>query len=239
MVVLYILIVIWVRYVSSNIILNAIGCPDGATGNGDTTGEAAGLYMDGRTNHVVLSGNFLANGPWVGILNSPSSDNSYISNVAYNFSCGVAINEYYGFTRNMTFRFNLIIARHPWQNCMLYNQFFDKEPFTNYGDFSYNLYSRPINQGKTFDIRGNNYAGAEWVMLTLDEWKRLGQDVGSQQPDIHTDDVSKIIMDYNASDVPKDIYLNGQCQGMWGELYEGKFTMAPWSGAVLIKITIT
>lgn len=223
------------RYVSNNIILNGIGNSDGAMGNGDPNGEAAALYNDGYANHTVYMNNFLAGGKWVGYLNSPNKDNTFIGNVVYNFLIGVAINAYVdrdsGQIRGLDMRYNMIVSKDSGQIALLMNQFFAKEPFGRYGNISYNLYVRPVNQGRIIEVDG--------VRLSLQEWKLLGQDIGTQQSNIHTNNPDNFRMEYNATDNPKTIHLEGVYQGMWGELYSDQITIAPWSGVILLKIEIT
>lgn len=223
------------RYVTNNIVLNGIGNPDGALGNGDLNGEAAGIYNDGYANHTVYMNNFLSAGSWVGFLNSPNQNNSFIGNIMYDFLIGTAINAYAdresGKIRGLDMRYNIIVSRTSKQIALIMNQFFAKEPYTNYGNISYNVYLRPVDQGKIVQVDGQN--------LSLQEWKSLGQDVGTQQPDIHTNSPDNFLMAYNASDEPKVIHFNGTYQGMWGELYNNEMTISPWSGVVIIKIEIT
>jgi parallel beta-helix repeat protein len=224
-------------FIGENIILNAIGCPEGAGYNGDLQGESAGIYLDGNTNHAIVANNFIANGRWPGIVQLSNAHNTIINNTVYNcgrgYSNSEAANSPTGLIRDIFVRYNTFISGKPEEVCLQMTQWGLNEPFTNEGDVNYNAYLNPFG-GKIVGIWYPPYG--EYKEMHLEEWKQYGLDQNSFQSSIRVSSINDIKMEYNYSPVDKEVPLNGAYQGIWGDVHYNSIKIAPYRGVVLFKI---
>lgn len=162
------------RKIRNNIILNAIGAPDGAQGNGDPAGEAAAIYLDGFSNHTEVSGNSGAHGPWAGIFINGNSDNQILNNTMFDFRQQLLVSEHAvsgnGSVRNLTVTGNKLIARTTGQRSLwvTFGNGIADNP-VNLGSWNNNVYARPLDDSLTITLFRPNQGF--YQDMTLNTWK--------------------------------------------------------------------
>jgi len=102
------------------------------------------------------------------------------------------------------------------------------------GSFDYNIYARPIDDTKVFEISQPSVWGRE--PKTLSDWKTfMGQDLNSQKsPKVITNE-SDIEFLYNETKKDKTITLDHPMIDFKGVKYAGTITLKPFTSVILIK----
>jgi parallel beta-helix repeat protein len=228
------------RIIRNNIILNAIGAPDGAFANGDPDGEAAAVYLDGFSNHTEVSGNICAHGPWGGIFNNSNSDNQILNNTAFDFkqcllvTFGAYLDGHLIVPRNLLVTGNKFIARTVTQRAIWFS--FDNAVTDNpadVGTLNNNVIARPIDDNQTITLIRSN--SGYYQDMTLATWKSsYSQDASSVKSLFTTTTLSDIRFDYNYSPLSIPVPLPAIYKDVSNSSYPGSVTLSPYDGRVLI-----
>jgi parallel beta-helix repeat protein len=227
------------RIIRNNIILNAIGAPEGAQWNGDPKGEAAGVYLDGDASNTIVSGNIIAHSPWGGMFLNGNYSNQFLNNTVFDCYYGMLITDNaatgtYGNARGNTITGNKFIALTAPQRAMWisFNNGVTHNP-VDIGTFNNNYYSRPIDDNLVIGLARPNSSFIQ--NMTLATWKsQYGQDPNSVKSTVTATSVSDIRFDYNYSSASSSITLPGNFKDISNASYPGTLTLAPYDGRVLI-----
>ena len=195
-----------------------------------------GIYFDGKTNGVEVSGNTIANCSWGLYINNNWNmnvhDNTMYNNGPFNDGSSFKINhsELSIYSGDIKLNSNIFFARTSKQNTG-YFAFADGVFPPNFS-LNYNYYARPIDDNAPiFVALGNNYSYqgvAGWEILS-------GQDLNSAKSPLTISDTNAIRFEYNASSSNKTISLDANYIDVKNNAYNGSITLAPYTSAVLIR----
>ena len=160
------------RVVANNKVLHAVGAFAGAESyDYEAYGKAAGIYLDGNSNHTDVTGNIIAYGPWAGIFVNNNSDNRFTGNLVQGHAMAILLTESrLGTIRNLVIRGNRCFGEKG-----LYVKLYADDDPASLGEFSGNSYSK----GKTIWI-DRQYQNGGIKTLSLEQWQSLGLDKGSR-----------------------------------------------------------
>jgi parallel beta-helix repeat protein len=163
------------RLVQNNTVLHAVGAFAGAESYYyEAYGKAAGIYLDGNSNHTEVTGNVIAYGPWAGFFVNNNADNRFISNLVYGHAIAILLTESSaGKVRNLVIKGNRCIG-----DKGLYVKLYADDNPAALGEFSRNIYSK----GKSIWI-DRQYKNGGTKNLDLQQWKALGVDRDSAAKD--------------------------------------------------------
>lgn len=223
------------RIVRNNIILDAIGSSAGAQANGDPTGEAAAIYLDGNTNHAEISNNSGAHGPWAGIIINGNPDNQILNNTMFNFhqQMLVGVNTA-GSVRNLTITGNKFIARDTTQKCLWvsFNNGVAENPVV-LGSWNNNYYARPVDDSLTITLFRPNSGFIQHMSLAT--WKSTySQDANSNKSAVTTNDVNNLVFKYNFSASSASVSLPGVYKDILSTSFPGLVSVPSYSSTLLI-----
>lgn len=232
------------RIFRSNIATNVIGAPDGAGANGDPNGEAAGIYLDGFSNHVTVDSNFIQKGPWMGIMVNANSFHTITNNTTYDYPLGgLLINQIAtsgsGSVRGMVIKGNKFIAKNSTDLTMYINLMMVSDNPSSFvaspSDWANNTYARPVSDNQTIQLSRNYSGGNGDNNYTVSAWKTAsGLDAGALASAVTTSTTSNLRTDINASTSTMPIVLGAQYKDISGNLYSGTQTLNPYRGNVLV-----
>lgn len=228
------------RVIKNNIVLNAIGNFNGAEAyDYEAFGKAVGIYLDGNSNHTEVSNNTLAHGEWAGIFQNNNGYNQIQNNLVYDFAQQLfLLVGTVGTTRSMTVRDNTFIAKKMNQKSLFIQLYTNDDP-TLFGNFSNNIYARPIDDVNTIAVN-NEYSGGNGnSVMTLESWKKnYNQDLNSSKSLVVTDKVSNFRFDYNWTPSELEVSLNCFNLDVVNNTYISNISLPAYSGSVLIKAPI-
>lgn len=216
-----------------NIIINGYNPTDGAPVG--TTQLVRGIYLDyNTTGGVEILRNVVSNIPQHGIFIFANDDVWIQYNMVYDcYSCITLW--YYGSmgNTNITISNNIFIAKEATQYC--FRNASDSDDFTEQGTFNYNYYARPVDDDYTIfpSILGSG------TPKTLSEWQTYAtQDADSQDSPYSVASVDDLLFYYNENNYNKTIVLPaGNYKDVYDNSYSGSFSLSPWTGVVLMKIS--
>jgi hypothetical protein len=230
------------RRIRNNIVLNAIGAREGTDAYYyEPYGKAAGIYLDEYANGLEISDNTIANGDWAGIFLHYAHADLIKENLVFNHRYQVYVSQSSPATRNLTVTDNQFVAKQSSQATFYYLTSVYDTPATM-GLFNYNAYARPMAEGATIQLDKFYTGGGGTFYVSLAQWRSAyGLDSASQTSPLtfssNVDD--NIRFEYNAMSSPKNISLNASYLDAANKPYAGTLTLAPFTGAVLLKSTVT
>lgn len=99
------------RIIRNNVVTNAIGAYAGAEAfYYENYGKAAGIYLDGSSNHTLVDYNTLRNGNWAGVFINNNHHNSVINNNISNNAMQVYVYNYNTDTHDITSMYNTFVS---------------------------------------------------------------------------------------------------------------------------------
>lgn len=221
--------------IDGNIVLNAIGAPQGSVGNAFT--DASGIMIDGYGTGITVINNTTANCANSGIklLEDQriivNNNTCYNNGLNYSWATGgiqllsgsdLAI-------RNITMQGNIFVARTASQIALFaYGASGSTADLLQFGTFDNNYYAKPIDQSTAILANSNPYSIAGWQSYS-------GQDAHSLGSPKAITDTNDLIFEYNASSSPKTISLNANYIDVKNVSYNGSITLQPYMSAVLIR----
>lgn len=240
---------IWAqRYVTSNIVLNAVGAGAGTT---SPNSDAHGIYMDGNSSQVTISGNTVANCGGVGIFLNANHDITLTNNTFYNnalTAAGTYAQMYEVFptvnfaapVRNLVVTGNKFISRTSTQLVAQYRTNeanMSQWPLSlSNANFNNNYYARPINQSAAII---KVITSGSTSVTNISGWTTLSGanlDNSSSTSPVTISDVNDLRFEYNATNASLGISLGGNTyKDVTGATFSGTLTLPAYSSAVLIK----
>jgi parallel beta-helix repeat protein len=236
-----------VKTIQNNIILNAIGAPNG-TSSGILGGGALGIYADGASNNIQILNNSVANCQQLGIDINDGQNDVISGNTVYN--CGtpyqggdggggqIAITHWSGGqgVRNVTLTNNIFCAELAAGQRTISASTPDNDLTLFFGTADYNYYARPMNDATSIVVRTTGPA-----LLTLAQWQTAigGKDLHSKTSPKTITSTSSLRFEYNASTSSKTVTLGAAYIDIKGTSYPSSITLAPYSSAVLILASAT
>lgn len=219
--------------ITNNIVINGIGSRNGVYGTFPTI--AAGIYSDNKAVNNEIGYNSICNTAGYGIFNN---DNIGNMNIHHNnvFNASLA-----------QFRIN-VRTTNTNSNFKVYNNIFVSFKATQrighilsvannivtLGAFDYNIYARPIDDTKVFEISQPSEWGRE--SKTLSDWQKfIGQDLNSHKSPKAITNESDIEFLYNETKNDKTITLDHPMIDFKGIKYAGTITLKPFTSVILIK----
>ncbi len=225
------------RVVQNNIVLHAVGAYAGAESNYyEQWGKAAGIYLDGNSNHTLVTKNVVAHGEWAGLFVNNNGENDLIANLFYNHAASILLlQSKAGNIRKMTIKNNECIARTANQKTLIVRMF-EKDNPALFGTFTSNFYARPVDDRKTIAVEKYYEANGEH-QLTLAEWKsQYGVDQSSARSTITADAPSNIRFDYNSSASPRLVVMKGAWKDIHNAVFENALLLPAYGGKVTMYI---
>ncbi|MGD0756230.1 MAG: Ig-like domain-containing protein [Bacteroidales bacterium] len=215
--------------VLNNIVLNGIGDLSGTpSGSGHCV---AGIYCDGYSNGITITGNTVANCSHAGYLGNSNTNGVITDNTFYNNEVQIYLDciSYSNGQNNIQLKRNIAFCKTENQLSLLYTAYSELTSTANLDD---NYYVRPIDDN---DVINNwIYPGKE-VYYSIAQWQsHSGQDANSHKSPITIADTNKIRFEYNASNSNKEIALGGDYIDIKGTKYSGSITLLPYTSAVLM-----
>jgi len=216
----------------NNILLNGIG--DNAGTNATGFPIAHGIYLDGGSANIEISGNSMVN---------CSNDGLYIHNShALNIHNNTFFNNgnyqalFVSFdvnspVRNVLFKNNIIVSKTATQWTGSFQSIADD--LSSFGTLDSNYWARPINDSIVIDNSMNGYT--KFAKRTLAQWQAYSlEDAHSKKSPKTITTVNDLRFEYNASEANKTISLGANYIDMKNVSYNGSITLAPYTSAVLI-----
>jgi len=236
------------RRVIGNIALRGIGDRTGLIGN---AGNTHGIYMDGGTRNVEITGNTSAFNDASGLeLNDADHvqvrDNLFFDNKVAQMYINDRDTAYP--VRALQISNNILFSAQPQQLIAFLNS--SGNNLRNAGTINNNVYARP-----SFEPTGVNTTGysrvdqyftdggiiydeinGQWRFLSLDAWQGLsGQDSQTVKTQGGVAANAAVLFEFNASKVTKTVALVGSYVDARGRAYSGSVTLPPYSSVVLIR----
>jgi parallel beta-helix repeat protein len=218
------------RKIISNIVLNAVGAPEGT--NNPSYIPAMGIYMDDNVANVELIGNSVANCRSGGIFLHNAHEIIVNKNTLYNSNAQLlmAHAQFTGFQNNKSTD-NIFFARQASQEVF----HIDDNSFNNVGTMDSNYYCRPLDDNLALYY----YYGNSTVKYSLQSWQT------ALNKDMHTKKTpagviaDSVRFEYNAtftaktiSFPPGAIYIDVK-----GKTYSGSTTLQPFTSLILMRST--
>ncbi|HLP86502.1 MAG TPA: right-handed parallel beta-helix repeat-containing protein [Candidatus Paceibacterota bacterium] len=211
--------------IQDNIVLNGIGNGDGTDAPLSRDRQAFGIYLDGLSTGVEVSGNTVSNCSAAGMFINGGTRNTNIhDNTFFDNTNQILVEGYQTTIRNNTF-----FSRTADQSCLVFYYTPDSVVST-IGTLDYNYYARPMND---INIIGNIWSG---VKYTLSEWRSLSnQDSHSSQSPKSITNVNDIRFEYNSTSSSKTVSLDSSYVDITGSVHSGSITLSPYTSIILIK----
>lgn len=229
------------RIIRNNIVLHSIGNHIGGEYNGQLFGQAAGIYLDGFCNHVLVESNECSIGNWMGIFVNGNSFNTIINNTTFDYPYGIALSQTAtsggGAIRNLTMTGNTFVAKKAGQSSMLVSILFASDTPSSFGtNINNNRYARPVDDNAVIKMDFENFSGATGVSdISLATWKSsYGLDAGSVGSAVTTSSESNLRYDYNYSSSSSTVGLPGTYKDVAGNTYNGTIALPSYSSAALV-----
>jgi parallel beta-helix repeat protein len=223
------------RLIDHNIITNVIGNEQGTP---NTLSTACGIYLDEGASGIVVSGNSVANVPFLaGIKLHKSLTNTIRDNTLYNDSVGIYSQDDAGeVSLNNFYQNNIVVSKNPTQHGFnLYSN--TNNVNTNYRGDS-NVLVRPFDN-LVFGYKQPN-TGYIWIYKTLAQWQKLtGEDANSNTFPTMFLDLNNFYFYYNATSAA--VTLGPAILGLFNYSdmrsvnYPASITLQPYESAVLFK----
>ncbi len=230
------------RRIIDNIVLNAIGAFAGAEGYyWEDFGKAAGIYFDDYANHIIMSGNTVANGSWFGVFYHNANNIQLNNNLVYNFDISqLSLSQDINQTiRNNTITGNTFIAKTAIQKTLQVELNTYNDSLRSFGTFNNNIYARPIDDNNTISINKNYSGGNGETNISLATWQSTyHQDLNSSRSFKPVADVERFQLEYNASDSLKKSWLYGNYTNISGQVQSNYLTLLPYTSVFLIQDSI-
>lgn len=233
--------------IENNVILNGLGKFEGAAWHAaQPFGAAAGVYLDRGTevHNATVRNNFVANCDWNGIIINSNQGNQIIDNICFNNRYQMLITNYQPRVRNSVIRGNKFISKLAYQKCLhidtgLLNSEIDDNP-SLYGEFSDNVYARPIQDDKVISIY-RNFGEKQTQEFTLSEWKTAYPtlDVNSKKSFKSISNVDDFKVIINDSVTEDEVFeLDQGYKDFDGQYYNNEITLEPLTGTVLLPASL-
>jgi hypothetical protein len=248
------------RVVDRNIVHDGVGNIDGV-GTADSgnpySPQCQGIYMDGNTSDVVITGNTVfkvaSSGLWLG---SNGRIRALGNTLADNHMMQLGIDDQTASPAELEVRDNLCVAFEREQLCLSVS--LQRKPaggtWAQYvaaaGTLANNAYCRPVREPDgvrtkgyprvpTFeDYPGGGVVSTGWdgLFLSLDVWqKEYLQDVGSKKTARTVEASRDLQLVYNPTNSPVLVELSGAFEDVAGVVYRKSIILAPYSSAVLMR----
>lgn len=228
------------RVIKNNIVLNAVGCPEGTTAS--TRRQADGIYMDDAACGVTIEGNTVAFCPHYGLFLHNAHDIKITGNTLFN-NMDQALykhdNSSWPAISNLLITNNIYFSKLASQKSAYFYTL--NNDISNFGTMDYNYYVRPLDDN--YVIQGQIYLGTTSHVTTdytLATWQsKYGKDMHSHKSPVtyssstNPDDV--ILFAYNETTADKTIPLSYGYVDAKGVKYSGSVTLSPFTSIVLMK----
>jgi parallel beta-helix repeat protein len=225
------------RLIRDNVILNAIGAYPGCEAFPyEAFGKAAGVYLDGFSNHTDVVGNSIAHGEWGGIFVNSNRDNRLVGNTVFDHAQQVLISvSTPGAVRGLTVTDNTLVARTSAQKTLQVDLFANDDP-RQFGVFDRNAYARPIAEGSTLAI-DHRYSGGGGLMgLTLAGWRSaFAHDAASTISPVAITAPERLVFHVNGSPLSATRQVTGPAIDMRGRPVAASLVLQPFSSAMTIR----
>ncbi|HEX8676962.1 MAG TPA: right-handed parallel beta-helix repeat-containing protein, partial [Segetibacter sp.] len=227
------------RKVIGNIILNGVGAQ---AGTNSPNSAANGIYMDGGTNGVEITGNTVAN-TFRGIFLHNSHQIVVKNNTLFSNKVGIYFQQNGGSSpiRNNTIISNIAFSKGPKQMPLAIST--NRNDVDSIGILDSNYYFRPFGNGSVFKKTYKNSSGKTVSKsLSLNDWKnahKIDQYSKTSSMQLHKDAVPDdyIRFEYNASGDNKTVNIAGNYRDVKNNLYSNRIILKPYSSVILIKQT--
>lgn len=225
------------RKVIGNIILNGIGAQ---VGTSSPNSAANGIYMDGGTNGVEITGNTVAN-TFRGIYLHNSQGIVVKNNTLYSNKVGVYFQQDGGSTpiRNNTIINNIAFSKSSKQLPLAIST--NRNDVDSIGTLDSNYYFSPFANGAVFKQSYKNSLGKTVSeSLSLNDWKNAHRkDYSSRTSFIQlpkdANPDNYIRFEYNASGDNKTVNVAGNYRDVKNNPYSNRIILKPYSSIILIK----
>lgn len=169
------------RTIEKNIVLNGVGAPEGTSSL--DIGSAQGIYLDDRSNHVVVRSNTVANCAGYGIYIHNSNHISLLGNTLYNNIDQLLLvhdNLYPDYPiRNCVVQGNILYAASTSQRSLNIRSI--KDDFNEIGFFDFNYYCKPLGDERTILLEFNGGSNFVSELVDLETWnERYNYDQNSK-----------------------------------------------------------
>ncbi len=217
------------KFVRHNIVRHMPGAV--AHTKGELFPMAVGGYGDNFMSDVTWEDNTFYSGGWTAALINAGKNNKFLNNNFFDFDLfAFAINRSANFG-NADVSGNVITGNTFFckTSAQAFYKFYTQgENPGIYGQFDHNTYIRPLNNGP--------FAVVDNMLLSFEQWRLMtGQDLHSKLVITHTANVDNIRFDFNDTQEDAVIPLEGIYVDGEGNVYEGQYVVAPFSGRVLVR----
>ena len=155
------------RKVTGNVVLNGIGTREGLASG---VPHAHGIYLDGLTTGLEVSGNTVANNSSSGIFSVNPRDVNIYNNTVYNNKVQFLFNRSKNFpVTNNIVTDNNFFSKLPTQMVSSLNTIADD--IKSFGNFDNNCYARPFDDNVTIHNKYVNASGTVKEVYDLETWK--------------------------------------------------------------------
>lgn len=219
--------------VDGNIILNAIGAPNGTR---DNAPDASGIMIDAWSKGITIVNNTTANCANVGIKIHGTTESVIRNNTTYNnggthwTKGGLELLSRIDYpVRNLTIENNVFFAKTSEQYAMFGSPDpGDLDELKLFGKANNNYYAKPIDSATAIRIHATNMDVVGWSTYS-------GQDKNSKGAPKAIKNVDELRFEYNATSTFKTITLDANYIDVKGVVYNGIISLAPYSSVVLIR----
>jgi hypothetical protein len=233
------------KQVLNNIILNAIGAPSGTN---VATSQANGLYVDGFSSHVLLSGNTVYNATNIGLHMNCSADIEVINNTIFQTPTFYSIQRWpqTGFITDLNISKNILVSTRnssSWKSPIAYNidmngsdlAFYNNnliQEVKHLGYIDSNYYYSNTTNGMYLNSSSPHSFSSQY---TFDSWiSTFGYDSHSNIS-THILDEKDYLFVYNPSRKDSIITLEVPMIDVKGTKFATEITLAPFTSSVLLK----
>lgn len=200
----------------------------------NTAKKNGAIYMDDRSNGILIYGNTAAFTD-IGIYLHNAWNIQVLNNTTYSNDHGIMSNwNDAAVTQNeLTIKNNIFFARTATQKTGNFYPFKSEsmpQPFVS----DSNYYARPVDDNSTIQT----YFKKELNQRSLNNWQTLnGQDQHSKKSPKAVSSPDELRFEYNATLSNKRISLDANYIDVKGAAYNGVITLAPFTSAILIKVS--
>jgi parallel beta-helix repeat protein len=232
------------RKITGNIILNGIGAN---AGTNSTVGNAYGIYLDDKSNHVEVYNNTVARMNAAGLYLHNAHEITAKGNLFYDNNNQIKMAHDNKVSnspiRNLVITNNTAVAKTTDQLVLLSRS--TSNDISSYGTIDYNYYCRPILEPLNIATTSSKNAlgsiinyldGSSSKYFSLDEWKSAtGKDAHSKKTAVTISDPSQIRFEYNAKASSVTVSLGSATYyTVDGTRYTNSVTLAPYSSIIIL-----
>lgn len=234
--------------IEKNVVLNGKGKFEGAAWHAaQPFGAAAGIYLDRGTpiHNATVKNNLVMGCDWCGIVINSNQGNQIIDNICFDNRYQMLITNYEPRVRGSVIRGNKFISKTAVQKCLhidtgytgLNNDTSIDDNPSLYGEFSDNVYARPIQDDKVISIY-RNFGEKQTQEFTLAEWKSAYPtlDVNSKKSFKSISNVEDFKVIINESITEDEVFeLDQGYKDFDGQFYQSEVYLNPVSGNILLS----